>query len=48
MILNAVRSALVYQNGGRRLFLKVHDLTSPRKLAKFPVPVMISLLLGGP
>lgn len=48
MILNAVRSALVYQNGSRRLFLKVHDLTSSRKLARSPVPVMISLLLGGP
>lgn len=38
---------LVYQIGGSRLFSKVHDLTNPRKLARFPVPGMISLLLSG-
>lgn len=30
-----------------RVLSKVHDLSSPRKLARFPVPGMMPLLLSG-
>lgn len=47
-IYKVVKNYVEAAKGGRRFFSKVLDLTNPGQLARFPVPVTISLLLSMP